>query len=78
MWGLEQRGKIAALSEEDQALILNVILAIVSGMIIAALTIGLIRARRADYRDIEAAEINTDLAAGHELLRDAMDENRPQ
>jgi len=53
-------------------------MAVVCGVIISTLTVGVIRARRVDYRDIEASEINTDLHAGQELLRDAMDENLRQ
>lgn len=54
---------------------MSVIDRVFTGVMVAAaivLIVSLIRSRRVNYRDIKESEINPDVAAGEELLHDAM------
>jgi len=50
--------------------VLNIVI-IVSAVVVL---VGVIRNRRITYHDIEASEVNPEVAAGEELLRDVLNE----
>jgi len=58
---------------------LRLILNLCTATILIVVLVALIRARRArHHHDISAAEIHPDLAAGEELVDDALEEQRRQ
>jgi hypothetical protein len=55
---------------------LTLILYFFIGAVLILALIAWLRSRRTSYHDISASEIHPDLAAGEELLQDAMAENQ--